>query len=893
MPAVLDSDAVGNYPVRFEVTDSDHNKVIRDRVVIVNDGRFKVEPGRSLRANPFVIRAQDVTTTVSLIDTQLLSQTDALLLDNVTNASYQSDRFISERGGYSPTPGIYSIVVGGHGGPLPGAGGGSYPDILKPVKAEFVDAEVIETGPNDPNKPNYFIYGNNIQLTPLEAQTVIDAANKSAALIDALDAGARVSRPNGELDNLIVAIDNDSNFLSRNYYVAGAPQNLGEYNITVRDSGSHISAVLKVTVGVGSLPQIHFDPSPLELEIALSPGNLTTAQLMQGVTATDVEDDAAGIPLVVTIVGSPAIPRNVADVTPVTYTVTDSAGNTITAVRAVVINDGSIILGTSYILRAHSFVINVSDVDVANRDAQIKLMSEAEGWTIYGTSVSVARVGVTNAGGYTATVGDYNITVGMTDEPALTRSVNAKVYQDDEGINGDRYSMLGNNFRLNYVDANSARALSQADLTTLFTSRADVKSFLRSGMMGSQAGTKVMISDGGFKAHSSFSDNDEGTIFPVTFWVDEDHTATVTVNCLISRGNLPVLAVPRLKETQLGTAVSDARYREGVLAYDSEDSNITSRVTYDAAAVDINTEGVYPVKYSVTDSDHNTVTVTGYILVNGGNWVIGTDYMIYAHNFTTDYTNVNGTDDEIIERSGARALKIEGMVEVRVVVVDKAGYQRNPGSYPNIKLAPQPEQSTIRSIMATLTGSLPNPSQPPIVVYPPVPPPTYINITTDPLQPATYTIVAPTAPQAQVPNSEPPKSTPTDIKGWSLMNVLLTILLALLLVGYIVKYLLYNWRSREDEDETMRYEFIHVNIAVLVIAGAALVEAVTTLLLTQEFKGPMASFDLYTVVFGFMLAIALVAPVLMALIVNSQRSHRYQQLLAERSYKMPSSSYSL
>jgi uncharacterized membrane-anchored protein len=189
--------------------------------------------------------------------------------------------------------------------------------------------------------------------------------------------------------------------------------------------------------------------------------------------------------------------------------------------------------------------------------------------------------------------------------------------------------------------------------------------------------------------------------------------------------------------------------------------------------------------------------------------------------------------------------------------------------------------------MATLTGSLPNPSQPPINIYQPPIPPNDITVTTVAPPAATYNIVAPQTPLAQADSSEPPKSTPIDIKGWSLMNVLLTIALALLLVAYIVKYLLYNWRSREDEDEAMRYEFVHVNVAVLIIAGAALVEAVTTLFLTQDFVGPVVTFDIYTVVFGFMLAIALVAPVLMAMIVNSQRSQRYQQLLAERSYRMP------
>ena len=710
VPTVLDANAVGNYSVHFEVTDSDHNMVPKDRVVIVNDGRIKVDTERSLRANGFVIKSEDVTTTPSLIDTQLLNQTDALLFDNITNVSYSNDRFIQNRDGYSPTPKVYNIAVGGRGGI-------GRPDIVKTVQAEVVDADVIESGPDDPNKTKYHIYGNNIQLSPVEAQAVVDAADKNAALITALSSYARVSQPNGTLAPVGVVIDNHSNFLNRTFYTGGAavPGSMGEYNVTVKDSGSHISAVLKVAVGVGSLPRINFNPDPLELNIASTPGNLSTAQLMQGVTATDQEDNAAGLTLTPTVVGSPAIPGDVAGVTTVTYTVADSAGNVVTAERAVVINDGSIIIGTNYILRAHSFIIHVNNVDVANRESQIKAMSHARGWTKKGAEIAQARVSVNSHGGYTATVNDYNVTIGMLDEPSLTRSINAKVVGDDIVVNGDRYSITGNHFRLNYQDANAAKAMSYNDRTALFTSRAGVKSYLRAGMMGTQSGTVVMTSDGGFATSANFTDADEGKVFQVTFWVDEDHTATETVNCTISRGTRPVLTVPHMKVSPVNTPITEAFYRDGVVAYDAEDTSLTAAsVIFDASAVNIYVVGNYKVVYSVTDSDHNTVTAIGGIYVGDGD--IDKDYMTAGSSFVTTVDAITEAADKnqlILDLSHAKAWRItpanpteDVPVPVQPVIKVNGNLAAVAGVYPGIQIGVNPEAPYEGNPRTTITATV-------------------------------------------------------------------------------------------------------------------------------------------------------------------------------------------
>ena len=497
-----------------------------------------------------------------------------------------------------------------------------------------------------------------------------------------------------------MVVDNHSNFLNRSFYSGGAAVagSMGEYGITVKDSGSHISAALKVTVGVGSVPRINFNPDPLELGIASAAGNLSTAQLMQGVTATDQEDNAAGLVLTPTVVGSPAIPGDVAGVTTVTYTVADSAGNVVTAERAVVINDGSITIGTNYILRAHSFITHVNNVDIANRESQIKTMSHARGWTKKGTEIAQARVSVNSHGGYTATVNDYNVTIGMLDEPSLTRSINAKVVGDDIVVNGDRYSITGNHFRLNYQDANAAKAMSYNDRTAMFVSRAGVKSYLRAGTMGSQSGNIVMTSDGGFGSSAAFTDADEGRVFQVTFWVDEDHTATETVNCTISRGTMPVLTVPNMKVSPLGAPITEAFYRQGVVAYDTEDISLSAKVSYDATAVNINAIGFYDVTYSVTDSDHNTVSAIGVIYVGDGD--IDRDYMTAGRDFVTTVGAITAAADKnqlILGLSHAGAWRITRAtpdevlpVPVQPVVKADGNLTAVAGNYTGIQIGVNP-----------------------------------------------------------------------------------------------------------------------------------------------------------------------------------------------------------
>ncbi|MDR1183248.1 MAG: InlB B-repeat-containing protein [Coriobacteriales bacterium] len=686
VPSMIDANAVGTYQATYRVTDSDNNTAYGERVILINDGRWVPGEGRILRANPFVISIDDAQSVQPYINQQLLSSTNAELRDALTNVSITGDQlFIADTDGYGKAVGTYRVVVAGIDNPA------SNPHITKTVTAEVVGAEVVVVGPNDPNKPNYSIFGNNIVLTPAEAQAIVDDVDATGALLAKLSADARVSHPDGTLGDLDVVLTDTDSFLSKTFVSGAVVSNTGTYRVSLADSGNHITIPggshpepLTVTVASGGLPVITAIPAPLRIPIASAPGNLTEAQLMEGVSATDPED----ISLTPTILGGvPTIAADEFSVTKVTYTVTDSAGNTVTKDRAVIVDDGSVAIGTYYMLRANSFVINTADVATTNRNVQILALSEAQGWSITGDVLNPTDISVANNGGYTNSVGDYRVDIQVNNESSLVRTITAKVVNDPVIKNGDLYTISGNHFRVNVRDANVLVNRTTTEIATEFLRRADVKSYKRSETMAYQSGTKVMVSDGGFRGHAPFDPSDVDSTFTVTFKVAEDDSAEITVICTVSNAAGPDLFVPGLKSSPLGAPISDAVYREGVVASDAVDGNITAKVTYNASAVNINTVGPYPVYYEVTDNDDNTAYATGYILV-GGN--VDKDLGVTAYDFERAQDEVTGTDAEILAAARANAYYFDKatatLKPATAFVKDAAGYRAQEGVFAGIKI---------------------------------------------------------------------------------------------------------------------------------------------------------------------------------------------------------------
>ncbi|MCL2352433.1 MAG: DUF5011 domain-containing protein, partial [Firmicutes bacterium] len=688
--APVDVTKVDTYKQNISVTDSDGNTVTAKRVVVVNDGTYVVGKGRILAAKSFVAKLSDVTSVSSQINQEILSRSRTALYDGETGAPIQ-ETSVQDTGGYTKQEGVYpGIKVAGVDSPA------SNPLIMKTITGKVVDRDVLVITP-DPqveSKPTYYAYGNNLQLTPVQAQAIVDAANPAQALLDALKAGADMTQPDGTLKALTVKIASDANgFLTKAYYIGGAATtNMGTYNVIIGDTGNNVTAPLTVQVGTGGFPTINAD-SPKVFPVNLNnTGNLTEAQLRDKVTASDPEDgDLTGAIKIGTLQsgtftqGVPAIPANKASVTQVTYQVTDSAGNTATKSVAVIVDDGSFVYDSKYILRAQSFVIGLSEVK-GDLQQQILNKSNARAWQTDGTP---ATASVDSLGGYAAEVGDWHPTIIVSGYPAVFRQITARVYDDGPGEgggnggNGDIYSIIAQNFRVNLTDAAALASGTDAALAAAFVQRSGAESYLRADAGLQKSGTPALatgnggaLMDGGFKAAGPAYT--EGQTFTATFWVNEDHTATTTVTVIVSNGQSPVIKAPFTqiwiadpnspKRPANSILPADYNPMTGVSATDAEDQNITNKVKYGtggsaaftekAAPVDFTKAGFQTVTYTVTDSDYNTVYKDASVLVNDGTWVVEGCFAVRAQDFVTTVDNATGSDSEILTLSGAEAAQI-------------------------------------------------------------------------------------------------------------------------------------------------------------------------------------------------------------------------------------------
>lgn len=109
------------------------------------------------------------------------------------------------------------------------------------------------------------------------------------------------------------------------------------------------------------------------------------------------------------------------------------------------------------------------------------------------------------------------------------------------------------------------------------------------------------------KVVSNNVDTNIGGTYVVTYEVidSENNKATKTINVTILSSKPSIVAND--KTVTLGNSFDPL---SGVTANDNEDGDITSKIMVVSNNVDINKIGNYQIKYSVTDSDNNTTTLT-------------------------------------------------------------------------------------------------------------------------------------------------------------------------------------------------------------------------------------------------------------------------------------------
>ena len=704
----VDTAKVGTYTLSYSVTDADHNTVTKSRVVAINDGRYELGNGRILMANSFITKLSDVNATN--LSGDILGKSYAALTNGTTGANIDlaGEVTVPILGGYKKEAGVYSGIevhardfVGSTLQPNP---------IVRVITGEVIDADVLIDSSTDPTQDSYFVFGKHLELRVGEAQEImtgfwkgVDYGSQDAALLAALNAGARKSQAAGGIEVLNVKVVNDGGFSdsTETYWVTIADEN---------DNVNNASDKLQVLVANGNAPTISATPAPLVIAWdPLSSANLTRAQLMSGVVATDVEDSASAINAAIKInpdaTGNevlPAIPLNVGSLTQIVYSVTDTDGNTKTVQRAVVVQDGTFVATSAYVVRAKSFVIGVADVGVGPNYTQLLLdQTEAKAWLTTGEPKVAA---VKYSSNFTNAQGDYKIGIGVEgfDQSVIVNEVTGKVLPEDaSGGNGVNYSIVAKDFRINLKDAAKLQGLATSnpnDYIREFLNRSGAKSYQRTADLP-VGGTPTLRNDGSFATYTFAQENDPAypTQIKVQFMVSEENNTWCEITVTVSNGNYPSLVVPPLRSVALNGTFD---LMQGVDYWDSEDdkSTLVLSVVVDGTpgkTIDTSVnEAIYEVTYTVVDTEGNTTTKSGYVLVG---WEVSDGYALSAGSFVTTVAEVEAAASKhnlIKQLSHAKAKQVvldqnglvTGLVDADTVILNDKNFAAVVDLYANIEV---------------------------------------------------------------------------------------------------------------------------------------------------------------------------------------------------------------
>ncbi|MBC2319896.1 immunoglobulin-like domain-containing protein [Listeria booriae] len=371
---------------------------------------------------------------------------------------------------------------------------------------------------------------------------------------------------------------------------------VGTYHVTysVTDSdGNTTTKTITVTVTSNDAPVIVASDQTIKKGKAFD--------VMAGVSASDLEDGDVTGGITVT---ANDVDTNTVGTYHVTYSVTDSDGNTTTKTITVTItsNDAPTFMTSDVYLKVG---------DTFNPYAGITASDTEDGDLTDRIDIDSSNVDMTQPGTYAV---EYSVTDSDNNTTKITRHV--------------------------YVRTNDKPVIHASDQT--FKAGASFDPF--AGMSASDT------EDGDITANVTITANDvdanQAGTYHVTYSVtDSDaNTTTKTVTITVLTNEKPV--IPAADITQKAHRSVDPM--AGVTASDLEDGDLTANIKIIANDINIDVPGEYHVTYSVLDSDGNetekTITVT--ILSNDAPVIHGQDVTFKAGKAFDPLAGVTASDTE-------------------------------------------------------------------------------------------------------------------------------------------------------------------------------------------------------------------------------------------------------
>ncbi|MDR3307748.1 MAG: DUF5011 domain-containing protein, partial [Coriobacteriales bacterium] len=672
----VDLGVPGVYVDTYTALDSDDNYATPvKRVVVVNDGTYSVGSKYIVYAQSYAIAQADVLGT----DAEILAESGpARAWSAITGDA--AVPVVSANGGYTAAEGVYPATIGVSGDEgTPVAG-----QARRDIKIQVIDREVITS-----DGKGHFVGANAFKMnstaeTGIDDETLLANANAVAYVV------VSINKQPDTVTQVDAAVPNGG-------YSGHRDGTKGEYILSVANSQSLTTvAVVKVQVTDGLPPQISFD-TPVVISKGAGFNNMT------GVTATDHEDGPLPNSAIHVVAVGPAVDTSAVGVYTLTYSVTDSDFNTVTRNRVVVVNDGSIIVGDTYVIQARNFVALLREVpsNSAALDAHILTKAGARAWYKEdgaGHSAGQPFTGelvVVDSASYQKAVGTYApIKITTLDETSLPREITGKVVDADHIFGTDDYVITANDVSMLLSEAD-AGGLADAALV----SRSQATAYNRANfaeVLGATVASKNVPTAGVTGAG----------------WANyaiAGHTEVRVQGAVeVTQGDPPVLSVNPITYTVALGAAYDPQ--DGVSATDPQDGSLTFTASPAGAGIRytglVNTavDGVYPIVYTATDSDGNTDTKTRIVVVDDGTYTITSDYILRARGFVIKGSNVltnDQTQTQVLTKSKAKAWDATTGDEVAAVVTNFNGYSRIPANY-TITIAVDNE----RTVTATITAKV-------------------------------------------------------------------------------------------------------------------------------------------------------------------------------------------